>query len=147
MIGTCFVEMRTPQPGTTLFPYTTLFRSESERRWASQELRWLADALGPARNLDVFETALLAPAHGAASAPAGVAALMEAAEERRRRAYRKAAWAVRSRRYTALLLRQRRWFEGYAWRDDAAAPALAQPIAELAGPILDRRRRVAKRRG
>src|SRR5205807_4715008 len=38
---------------------------ESERRWASEELRWLADALGPARNLDVFETALIAPARQA----------------------------------------------------------------------------------
>src|ERR1700726_1382241 len=35
---------------------------ENQRQWASEELRWLADALGPARNLDVFETALLKPA-------------------------------------------------------------------------------------
>jgi inorganic triphosphatase YgiF len=34
----------------------------NQRRWASEELRWLADALGPARNLDVFETGLLQPA-------------------------------------------------------------------------------------
>src|SRR5205823_3250262 len=80
-----------------------------QRRSVSEELRWLGSALGPARNLDVFAAMLLA-----AEDPGGVAALTEAAERRRHAAYAKAAWAVRSRRFTALMLRQRRWFEGCA---------------------------------
>ncbi|MGC2411817.1 MAG: inorganic triphosphatase, partial [Stellaceae bacterium] len=36
-----------------------------ERRWASDELRWLAGALGEARNIDVFESALIHPAREA----------------------------------------------------------------------------------
>jgi triphosphatase len=111
-----------------------------ERRRVSDELRWLADALGPARNLDVFAGLLLAAAD-----PGGVAALSEAAETRRRAAYARAARAVRSRRYTALLLRTRRWFESCAWPDGEAAPRLSRPIVALAGPILDRQRRQAKR--
>ncbi len=117
-----------------------------QRRRASEELRWLADSLGPARNLDVFETALLAPAQQALAEPGIIAALTEAAECHRKAAYAKGARAVRSRRYTALLLRQLRWFESCGWRYGAASPDLQQPIGALAIRILDRRRRVAKRR-
>lgn len=117
-----------------------------QRRQASQELRWLADALGAARNLDVFETALLAPAREALAEPGAIAALTAAIERRRKAAYAKAARAVRSTRYTALLLCQLRWFEGCGWHDGAASPDLRRPIGELALRILDRRRRAAKRR-
>jgi inorganic triphosphatase YgiF len=113
-------------------------------RHASDELRWLADTLGPARNLDVFTNALLAPAQKAVAAP-GLTALAAAAERRRQTAYAKAARAVRSRRYTALLLHQLRWFESREWRAGAASADLDEPIGALAGRILTRRRRAAKR--
>jgi hypothetical protein len=38
------------------------FMPEGSRRSASNELRWVADALSEARNLDVFASAVLAPA-------------------------------------------------------------------------------------
>jgi triphosphatase len=117
-----------------------------QRRSASQELRWLGDVLGPARNLDVFESALLDPALRALGEPDGSAALNEAAERRRKLAYANAAKAIRSTRYTALMLRQLRWFDGCGWREGAASADLRQPIASLAAGILDRRRRAAKRR-
>jgi triphosphatase len=121
-----------------------------QRRAVSRELRWLGDALGPARNLDVFETALVAPALNAlaeqAELPRGVEALTAAAERRRKAAYAKAIKAVRSTRYTRLMQRQRRWFDSRAWDDRAAAQDLRQPIAALAPRILDRRRLVALRR-
>jgi len=116
-----------------------------QRHLVSDELRWLAAALGPARNLDVFMTALLAPAQQAPAEP-GIIALSEAAERQRKAAYDKAARAVRSRRYTASLLRQLRWFESCGWRDGAASPGLEKPIGDLAVRILDLRRRAAKRR-
>jgi triphosphatase len=117
-----------------------------QRRSVSEELRWLGDALGPARNLDVFETALLAPARRALGEPDGGAALSEATGRRRKAAYASAAKAIRSTRYTALMLRQLRWFDGCGWREGAASPDLRQPIASLAAGILDRRRRAARRR-
>jgi triphosphatase len=119
-----------------------------QRRWAAAELRWLADALGAARNLDVFESGLLAPARKALGPLQGLAALSAAAERRRKSAYRKAAAAIRSTRYTASLLRILRWFETRGWRESSGASPqpLDAPIAEIASRILDRRRRVAKRR-
>lgn len=117
-----------------------------QRRQASEELRWLADALGPARNLDVFETVLLAPARSALAEPGIIEALTEAAGRRRKAAYAKAAKAIRSTRYTALLLRQLRWFESCGWRDVTAPQRRQTPIGVLAVRILDRQRVVAKRR-
>jgi inorganic triphosphatase YgiF len=116
-----------------------------QRHLVSDELRWLADALGPARNLDVFMTALLAPAQQAPAEP-GIIAVSEAAERQRKAAYARAARAVRSRRYTASLLHQLRWFESDGWHDGEASSNLDQPIGELAVRILDRRRRAVKRR-
>src|SRR5712692_4344938 len=57
---------------------------DDQQRAASDELCWLADALGPARNLDVFETSLLAPARSVVAEPAGIAALTAAVVRRRK---------------------------------------------------------------
>jgi len=45
-----------------------------------------------------------------------------------------------------LLLHQLRWFDGSLWGDTETAGELRQPIATLASRVLDRRRKVAKRR-
>lgn len=119
---------------------------KAQRRWASAELRWLALILGAARNLDVFEAALIAPARSALGAEL-LAPLTEAAERQRKSAYRKAARAVRSTHCTASLLRLLRWFETEAWRTDRASQRLDMPIGEIAPRILDRRRRAVKKRG
>ena len=118
-----------------------------QRRPVSQELRWLGDALGPVRNLDVFQTALITPARNAVARPDSIAELTAAVECRRKAAYAKAIKAIRSTRYARLIFRQLRWFDGCAWREGAAAQDLRQPIAALAPRILDRRRLVVLRRG
>ena len=117
-----------------------------QRDPASAELRWLADALGEARNLDVFETGLVDPARTALDGDAAVGALTEAAARRRRAAYERAKRAVRSTRYTGLLLRLLRWFESSGWRYSTRSKDLEQPIGALAVAILDRRLRVVMRR-
>ncbi len=118
-----------------------------QQRAASDELRWLADALGPARNLDVFEASLLAPARSAITEPGHMEALTAAVVRRRKAAYAQAKKAVRSTRYTALLLRLLRWFESCGWRGSMASQDLERPIAALAVSILGGRGRVVKRRG
>src|ERR1700730_13595342 len=105
---------------------------ESERRRASEELRWLADALGPARNLDVFETSLLAPAQRARKADGAFEPLMAQAERQRRAAYRKAARAIRSTRYTGLMLRLLRWFASCGWRKGDGPRGRRQPSDAIA---------------
>ena len=116
-----------------------------QRRRGSDELRWLANALGAARNLDVFEKSLLAAAPAAGAEPAGLEALREALSRRQKAAYAEAKKAVRSTRYTGLLLRLLRWFEGCDWRGRVVAQELKQPIGSLAVAILDRRQRKVKR--
>jgi triphosphatase len=116
---------------------------ENQRRWASEELRWLADALGPARNLDVFDTGLLKPAQRDFAKPPALKQLREAAHRQRRAACHDAADAVRSMRYTVMMQCLRRWLESCGWR----AEGLGQPIGEVAEQVLQRRWRVAKKRG
>jgi triphosphatase len=116
-----------------------------QRRWASGELRWFGDALGEARNLDVF-TATLLP-HGRAALPVAseFERLARAAERRRDVARREVVKAIRSNRYTETLLELLRWFDGQSWRE-GADPALQQPVDTLASALLDRCRDKAVRR-
>ncbi len=117
-----------------------------QRRWASGELRWLADALGEARNLDVFEGAVVRPTREALPDVKALRVLSAAARRRRQAAYAAAREAIRSPRYTALLLGLMRWFDGRGWRDGEAACVLERPIGDIAPPLLDKLRRAAKRR-
>jgi len=116
------------------------------RREASSELRWLSDALGRARNLDVFAQTLLPPVRRALTRAEGIALLGGAVEGLRLAAYAKAKQAVLSPRYTGLLLRLLRWFDSCGWQEGAGSPALRQPIEGIAREVLDRRRKVAQRR-
>lgn len=118
-----------------------------ERQRISAELRWLADALGGARNLEIFAHALLPAATDAACRAEELAGLREAIERRRRQAYRAAARAIASPRFTAVVLHALRWFETCGWRRGDGAPDLRRPLGSLAGGVLDRRRRSVKRRG
>jgi triphosphatase len=117
-----------------------------QRRSASVELRWLGDALGAVRNLDVFEQELIGAARRALPETDAIAALSAMAAHRRRIAWTKASRAVRSVRYTEMVLRLLRWFESCGWRNGESSPDLDQPVAGIALRILDRRRRAAKRR-
>ena len=119
---------------------------DHQRRWASEELRWLADALAPVRNLDVFEATLLRPAQKAAAEPAAFEPLRQAAEGQRRAALGDAVSAVRSDRYASLIAHLFRWFETYGWRRNGACLAEA-PAGEIAARMLQRRWRRAKKRG
>lgn len=121
---------------------------ENQRQWASEELRWLADALGPARNLDVFETALLKPAGLDVDASAvALEQLREAARHHRRLAHRDAAEAVRSMRYAVLKDCLCGWFERCGWREGGGAGDLLRPVCAVAEHVLQRRWRVATKRG
>ena len=117
-----------------------------QRRWASRELRWLANALGPARNLDVFAGALLARAPARLFDPAARKALAAAVGRQRRVAYRVAVESIRSSRHPAMMLRLLRWFDGCGWQADANIEEMRQPIGVLAARVLDRRMEVARNR-
>jgi len=120
--------------------------AKDQRRWAAGELRWFADALGEARDLDVFTTTLLPPARAALPPASEFERLALAAAQRHRAARAAATGAISSVRYTEALLGLLRWLDGEDWRSGGAAD-LQQPIGAVAPALLDRCRDKAERRG
>jgi triphosphatase len=117
-----------------------------QRRSISDELRWLADTLGEARNLDVFERAVVNPARRAVADKSDFRILKDAVRSRQRLAYSAIEAAIRSTRYSQLMLRLARWFDGQSWPGDATSRDLQKPVGEVAPAILDRCRRSVERR-
>ena len=117
------------------------------RRSASNELRWIAEALSEARNLDVFASSVLAPARAALPAASEFERLAMAIDRRRQTAHAAARTAISSARYSASMGALANWLEGREWRAGDDAGALRRPIGELAPILLSRCHRQAKRRG
>jgi CHAD domain-containing protein len=66
------------------------------RRWASSELRWLADVLGEARNIDVFSASLLQPPRASLPGTSGIKRLAIATGNRRKAAHAAVTEAISS---------------------------------------------------
>jgi CHAD domain-containing protein len=108
------------------------------RRSASNELRWFANALGAARNLDVFVTDLLTPAKAALPKASELERLAIASEKRRRIAHGTARKAIGSARYAASVRTLMSWFNERQWRRASECEELMQPIGKLAPILLQR---------
>lgn len=114
------------------------------------ELRWLDGSLGPARDWDVFTTCTLPRVALAFPADASLHALAEQAQRLRGEANARAAEALRSARYTLLLLKLTGVFYRQPWlavADEDAAATRATPLTQFAGDVLSRRHRRVTRTG
>ena len=122
--------------------------SAADRHRISDELGWLVDILGGARNLDVFATELLLPTRAALVYEAGIDDLAAALDRERSAAYQRVERAILSERYAAGMLRVSHWFEARGWRDGPARrpTLLTSPIGKLAPHLLDRRWREVRKR-
>jgi inorganic triphosphatase YgiF len=121
----------------------------ADRRWVAEELGWLGDALGPARNLDVFTSELLPAARARLPDDLGWDDLAAILDRLRRAAYDRVREEILSERYTATMLRLSRWFEVGGWRahpEAEAAALLSCPISRIAPRVFSRRRRRVERR-
>lgn len=135
----------------------SLFRSllpQTQTAWLGCETRWLAGILGPARDWDVFLSELAAPVREAfivhPELHADLTMLEEAALAQRHLAGEVAREALLSPRHTAFQLQFGEWLESRGWRAQPVTPVSARlfrPLEELAGPLLDRRHRKARRTG
>jgi len=115
-----------------------------------RELKWLADTLGPARDMDVFRDELLDGVAVAVEDDEVVKALERRVIERQDEAYEAVAAAIASPRYTGLVLELLRWQVTRVWREqalDANSARLFQPIGTLAGELLGQAHRRTRRRG
>jgi triphosphatase len=118
-------------------------------RWASEQLRWIAHAVAPVRNLDVFAASLVRPVTQALSAGPDFERLIEAAERRRRAAFDQAKQAILSERYTESMLRMLRWFVARGWRDQQIsehAVVLLAPVVDAGHDLIEQHHRKARKR-
>jgi inorganic triphosphatase YgiF len=106
----------------------------------ADELRWLAAELGRARDLDVFAEETLAPILAGHPDDPGLAALGRAAENARAVARLGVRDALRSSRYSLLVLRLGRLIEGASLRRPGVEPPTA-PAERVARRLLRRRAR------
>jgi triphosphatase len=118
-------------------------------RRASEELRWLAHALGAVRNWDIFITCLVRPVAEALPAGPGFERLLGTAERQRRTVLDQAKQAIISKRYTESILRLLRWFAVRGWRDQQIsehAVVLLAHIVDVAPDLIERHHRKARKR-
>jgi len=108
-----------------------------QRIWATDQLRWFGQALGDARNLDVFIDELVRTARAALPGASEFERLAVVAERRRRTAHDAVTKAISSTHYTQIALEVLRWFESDNWCSEDAQ-ALRQPIETVAPLLLDR---------
>ncbi len=114
------------------------------------ELKWLAGALGPARDWDVFMTETLPPILGEFGGQGGLSAFRRQCARLRQSARRHARNALDSQRYQRLTLMLSAWLvaePGLKQADDAMLAAFRAPAAEFAGAVLERRYERVRKRG
>jgi len=114
------------------------------------ELRWMQQQLGSARDLDVFLAETHAPLSERLPSTESLARMKDAAERLRAEAYAEARKAVRDPRYTDLVLRLQLWLDTGGWRAHAPAgrddPA-DEPVTPFARAVLDQRAKKLKKLG
>ena len=105
------------------------------------ESKWLRNALGPARDLEVLIQESIAPLQAAQPQRRELAALRGRIEVQRRQGLRLARLAVQSERYRRFVLATALWLAGGGWRTrrGKVAALRARRIVGLARQILDER--------
>jgi inorganic triphosphatase YgiF len=115
-----------------------------------RELKWLTGELGPARELHVMLTRVVAPVRRRHARSDGVVTLSKDLDERRAAAVKRAQDAVQSPRFRALALDVAAWLEAGQWtepEDDLLRERGEAPIEAYAAAELDRRWRKIRKRG
>lgn len=118
--------------------------------WLQTETRRLAKGLGPARDLDVFQTELLAPIVAARPKDEDLEALDRLVTQARARANDDARSVLADARTTTLFLRLGLWLESRGWRvaaNGATDDLLERPATALADALLAKRHRRLLREG
>ncbi|MDP2239148.1 MAG: CHAD domain-containing protein [Burkholderiales bacterium] len=114
------------------------------------EIKWLARALGPARDWDVFMTETLPPILRDFGGQAGLAELSKQGARARTAARRRAQNAIASVRYQRLNLMLPAWLVAefrFNPGDEAGPDALRVPAPSFAGAALERSFARARKRG
>ncbi|MEZ5584830.1 MAG: CHAD domain-containing protein [Candidatus Competibacteraceae bacterium] len=111
-----------------------------------QELRWLNEALGPARDWDVFLAETLLPILERFPSKRSLSELRRKVETVRGKCYRTLKQRLADPRYQRMQLRLHGWLDCREWREDLT-PELAQPAVDFATVQLKRNHRRVVNRG
>ena len=114
------------------------------------ELRWFAQELAPARDLDAFLIEALNPLRKQHKNEPGLVSISKMFARRRLQGYRRAQDAVQSARFRALVLDTAEWVEAGPWsmsEDPAMQGCREMPIKIYAAEQLSLRRKKIRRRG
>jgi triphosphatase len=129
----------------------TLFKGlipEEQRAWAVGEIKWLAAALGPGRNWDVFSEIVLR-VRKTFPEDLDLAELAKSIASQQRGAYRGLQAALASRRYGEFALNLAAWIETRAWRRQSpfeTSVLQVSPVGSLADELLEKRYRAVRKR-
>jgi CHAD domain-containing protein len=118
--------------------------------WLNDELRFLTDQIVAARDWDVFADEIAGPAAAGAPDEKALQTFLDRTNEYRDRSRHAARDAIRSDRYTALLLRASAWLAKPAWRDQAVSETSALlfvPIKAFADNRLTRLHKIVRKAG
>lgn len=126
----------------------SLFRTvvaDGEHDHLRQELSWLSDLLGAARDLDVLQRQTFEPPIEAGQAPLGANALLAEVVERRKRAHETLHEALHCDRMRRLLFDLAHWLERGAWLMSTTSGA-EDPVLKSARKLLDTQFKRLRRR-
>jgi triphosphatase len=129
--------------------FSTLLR-DSQTASIKNELKWLGGELGPARELEVLVSRVLAPVKRQRRRWRGMPSLSQEIAERRDAALARAQAAVQSARFRSLTLEVAAWLEagqGTKPQDDLTRERGDLPIEEFALEQLARRWRKVRKKG
>ncbi len=118
--------------------------------WLKRECQWITRTLGSARNWDVFLDEVLAPLETNRPGDRSLAALRDQCERARVRNYETARDAIRSPRYTTLVLNFSRWLDEADWHaseNTTRREILDAPLKAYADTIIEQRYRKVVKRG
>jgi CHAD domain-containing protein len=131
----------------------TLFKNvveDEQRGQIKAELKWMANVLGEARDLDVYITTVLEPARDQHGNDESYRQLLTEYRERRNQAYRTVQETIPSPRFANGILETAAWIQAGGWLQDKGKLARRrrdQPVAELAEEELGRRWKKIIKRG
>ncbi len=134
----------------SLLPQFKSVISQESYAAIADELKWLANALGPARNWDVFVTQTLPPILRQLPSDRGLKALHQEACKSQSAARDEAHMALRSHRYDRMLLNLGTWLMADGWKDHVSVEQqqrLDAPILELAQLVLTACHKAVHRHG
>lgn len=127
----------------------TLFKrvvEDDRRRAVSAELKWMANALGAARDLDVYVATVIEPLRAAHPDDADLARVAEAFAARREAAYAAALEASTGERYRLMLIDTAAWIEAGDWLV-AERPLRDAPVEGFAARLLKKRAKRIRKEG